>query len=63
MRRTIYGTLTESKEKSEAEIAVEYVIETAREVGMEVVEKETSIDFLFIVELIKRLKERTECQR
>lgn len=62
MRITSYGTLTESKEKSETEIAFEYVIETAREVGMEVIEKETSIDFLFIAELIKRLKEHTSCQ-
>lgn len=62
MRRTSYGTLTNSKEKSEAEIAFEYVIDTAREVGMEVVEKETRINLLFIAELIKRLKERTGCQ-
>ena len=58
MRKTSYGLWTESKEKSETEIAFEYVVNTAKEIGMEVIENKTAIDFIFIAELIKRLKEQ-----
>lgn len=56
MRRTSYGMWTMAEEPTETEKAFDYVVNTAKEIGMEVVEGETAIDFIFIADLIKRLK-------
>mgnify|MGYP006958210469 CR=1 FL=1 len=63
MREREYGMLTSDFEKSATEICFENVINTAKEMGMNVVEGETDISVDFVSDLINRLKNQIESEK
>ena len=56
MRRNKYGVLVDEHEPTENENSLDYIVECAKEVGMEVTNG-TAISIPFCAEIMKRLKE------
>ncbi len=56
MRKSNYGTLTNNEELNENEIALNYIIKCAREVGIEVEYGKTAISIPFIANVMKTIK-------
>lgn len=57
MRKTMYGTLTESEELDANEKALKKIIECAEYVGIEIIEGETAITIPLIAEIMTRMEE------
>lgn len=62
MRRTNYGVWTHQEETNENEKAIDYIVECARECGIEVIEMETPLDIIFMAKVMKALKEKHNAQ-
>jgi len=56
MRRNKYGVLVDELEPIENENSLDYIVECAKAVGVEVT-KDTAISIPFCAEIMKRLKE------
>ena len=60
-RQTIYGVwVNDDGNLNDNEKAVLYVVDCAKSVGMEVIPYKTSLDFTFIAEVMKRMREGRE---
>ena len=61
LRRTNYGLLVDDDGKpNKNELAIDYIVESARSVGIEVIEGKTALDIQFMAEVMKRLREKQE---
>ena len=61
LRRTNYGIWVDNDGKpNKNELAIDYIVESARSVGIEVIEGKTALDIQFMAEVMKRLKEKQE---
>ena len=61
LRQTNYGLCVDDDGKSNKnELAIDYIVESARSVGIEVIEGKTALDIQFMAEVMKRLREKQE---
>ena len=61
LRRTNYGLWVDDDGKpNKNELAIDYIVESARSVGIEVIEGKTALDIQFMAEVMKRLREEQE---
>ena len=61
LRRTNYGLWVDDDGKSNKnELAIDYIVESARSVGIEVIDGKTALDIQFMAEVMKRLREKQE---
>jgi hypothetical protein len=61
LRQTNYGLIIDDGGKpNKNELAIDYIVESARSVGIEVIEGKTALDIQFMAEVMKRLKEKQE---
>ena len=61
LRRTNYGLIVDDGGKpNKNELAIDYIVESARSVGIEVIEGKTALDIQFMAEVMKRLREKQE---
>ncbi len=56
IRRTNYGLWTNEEKKNETEKAVDYIIECAKSVGIEIIPCETALSVRFAAEVLRRVK-------
>ena len=61
LRRTNYGLLVDDDGKpNKNELAIDFIVESARSVGIEVIEGKTALDIQFMAEVMKKLREKQE---
>ena len=57
LRKTNYGLLVDDETPNKNEKAIDYIVESARSVGIEVIEGKTALDIQFMAEVMRKLRE------